>query len=66
MEGLRGDETQIERRRRGRDHEERVLHRHEEEEAEAEQARNPMVRGDVDRVGDGPFHEGGLSVVVHG
>lgn len=57
MEGARSDETQIERRGRRRNHEERVLHGHEEEKAKSEQTRHPMVCRHVYNVGDGPFHE---------
>jgi len=63
VEVARGDEAQVERRRRRRNHEKRVLHAHEEKESQCEQTRHPMVRGHVDSIGHGPFHERGVGEV---
>lgn len=64
MEGARGDEADIEGRRGGRHHSERVLHAHEEQEPQCEEARHPVVSGDVDGVMHRPRHERGLAAAV--
>jgi len=63
VEVARGDEAQVEGRRRRRNHEERVLHAHEKKEPQCKQTWHPMVRGHVDSIGHGPFHEGSVGIV---
>lgn len=62
MKRARGDETQIERRRRRRDHAERVLHGHEEQETRSEDAREPMESRHVEDIIHRPGHETGLGI----
>ena len=57
MEGARGDEPQIERLRRRRDHKERVLHAHEEQQTHCEQTRHPMELRHVRHVLRRPRHK---------
>ena len=57
VEAARGDETDVERRRRRRDHAERVLHAHEEQKPRREHARQPMVPRHVAHVLRPPRHE---------
>lgn len=64
MEGARDDEADIEGRRGGRHHSESVLHAHEEQEPHCEEARYPVVFGDVDGVMHRPRHERGPVAVA--
>lgn len=62
MKGTGDYEAQIERRRRGRHHEEGVLDGHEEEDPQCEDARHPMESGHVESVAYCPGQEEGLGL----